>query len=481
MDRALLFADEAKIDKKLAVRIVNKLYEKGFDAAYFESVLWKLECMIRDGKLADLLNEASDEEIDSAIVRVTIEDGFFSEVGNYTSVTKVWAFADFEPEAGKVYAAKDTVEMQIMRTGKWSHPLYGEVVVSETTIDQMIQNFNTRARGIDICVDENHEPDHKALAWYRELKKVGKDSLFAVLELTAKGAELLNEGAYRYFSPEFITKKVDEESGETIFNLLTGGAFTNRPFFKDMQPLMASEGAPAQDGNDKRLSILFLSDSKPMNQKFHESVGILLSKKDKITDAEMAACEAAFAENKTPSDSDKAMFEAVTAKFKEPEKKPEAATVPAWAQKYSEADIQGFIDKANKGAEAEMRLSEIELTGAVNGLVFSETNKAGRFKSDETDEVRKFMESLNKDQRVAFAELVKKIPTVAFGEIGEGGGDAGLTAAEQVDTAAKKLVKDSAGKMKYTEAVVEVKKNDPALAKRYKEESLKGGADGGDE
>jgi hypothetical protein len=44
-----------------------------------------------------------------------------------------------------------------------------------------------------LAVDENHEQNHKALWWFQELYQKGKTSLFAKIELTKKGAELLTE------------------------------------------------------------------------------------------------------------------------------------------------------------------------------------------------------------------------------------------------------------------------------------------------
>lgn len=102
--------------------------------------------------------------------------------------------------------------------------------------------------------------------------------MFATLELTKKGAELLNEGAYKYFSPEIVFQKKDEETGKVQKNLLIGGAFTNRPFFKAMQPLLASEDSQieASNGHQKTHStgtvsqsdsyILAFNDSKIMNK-----------------------------------------------------------------------------------------------------------------------------------------------------------------------------------------------------------------------
>lgn len=60
-------------------------------------------------------------------------------------------------------------------------------------MNDVLQNFESRERGIDLVVDENHEPDHKALGVFQQLYMEGKDALFAVIKLTKKGADLLTE------------------------------------------------------------------------------------------------------------------------------------------------------------------------------------------------------------------------------------------------------------------------------------------------
>lgn len=180
-----------------------------------------------------------------------------------TSPESAWFFSAFEFGEGD-FKEGQKVKIQIMRTGEWNHQLYGKVKVTQKVLKDVVSNFNSNQRGIDLAVDENHEPNHKALAWFRDLHMKGKDALFATLELTKKGAELLTDGAYKYFSPEIVFRKTDEESGKTIKNLLIGGAFTNRPFFKSMQPLMASEAAThhqSDSGNLNNSTILFFNTS----------------------------------------------------------------------------------------------------------------------------------------------------------------------------------------------------------------------------
>ena len=75
------------------------------------------------------------------------------------------------------------VEVQIMRIGKRNHPSYGEIEVTADTLVDVKKNFEENKRGIELAVDENHEDNHKALGWYRELFIVA-DGLYAKIELT---------------------------------------------------------------------------------------------------------------------------------------------------------------------------------------------------------------------------------------------------------------------------------------------------------
>lgn len=190
----------------------------------------------------------------------------------------------------------------------------------------MKANFDANVRQIELAVDENHEPNHKALARYRELTLQEKnETLFASLELTKKGAELLNEGAYKYFSPEIVFKKQDEETGKIITNLLIGGAFTNRPFFKAMKPLLASEDCSADVANHHQTSdkfqsfsnILVFNDSKPM--KLILELLAKFSEQEKLSASDKVELENCFSslneEDRTPELT--SAFNETIAKFSE--------------------------------------------------------------------------------------------------------------------------------------------------------------------
>lgn len=249
-----VFAAESTISEKLAKRILDRLYDKELDAMDLASVVWKLKDWFVKNEFSKILEKSPDSVIDNVIDEMVAERERWKTRIDSPSVgfsePHAWFFTALEDDlkGGKEFKEGDTVEIQILRRGEWKHPVYGDVKVDTKVMNDVVKHFKENKRGIDLAVDENHDPDHKALAWFTDVYKKGKDAVFASLKLTKRGAQLLSEGAYKYFSPEFALQYTDAESGENYSNLLLGGAFTNRPFFKGMQALLASEdGAEASD------------------------------------------------------------------------------------------------------------------------------------------------------------------------------------------------------------------------------------------
>lgn len=59
--------------------------------------------------------------------------------------------------------------IQILRIGQWNHPIYGQFSISPADLEQFVFNFKANVRGVDLCVDENHEGEHKAIGWFRDV------------------------------------------------------------------------------------------------------------------------------------------------------------------------------------------------------------------------------------------------------------------------------------------------------------------------
>lgn len=490
------FAENAKISQALAKRILAKLYEKELDAKSLERVLWRLESMLRSKELPKLMEALKEDQIAAVIDEMIAQDtqNQTAELARCSEKNvRYWGFSEVaEFGESKEYAAGDTVEIQIMRSGNWKHPMYGEIKVDATTLKEVKKNFDNNERGIELAVDENHEENHKALGWYKALTLKGKDALFATIELTKKGAELLTEGAYKYFSPEIVFKKLDEETRKLQTNLLIGGAFTNRPFFKAMQPLLASEegngegaanGEQFDESQGASSSYLLPFNYSTMNKflklvaAFCELTSITADQKAQLETAfnEIPADErsdevtAAYTElvgkfsdettttATTTTDSDKAGEaakdgEGAETTTTETAKTDEAAagtadttasTVSASEQGEETISVKASEFRAMQSSLAKMvrESRKNELTAKVEAFKFSEGNKMGVVLPKNKNEVVDFALSLSEAQAEKFLTIIANLQSAAskFSETGADGGEAAEFSEEQINFFTEKL------------------------------------------
>lgn len=467
MKYAQIFAEQAKIPLEVATKLLGFLYEYGYTVEQIDRITWRLKDKVINDNLAALLKNLGEVEMRAIILEMKAEDdrrererlerdalscvpSEYSEKGGRV----VRFFSEFAEEK-KAYKAGDKVKIQIMREGKWQHPSYGEVVVSQETLAEVKKNFDENKRGIELAVDENHEPNHKALGWYKELEIAAKSALYATIELTKKGAELMTEGAYRYFSPEIIFSSKDEETGEPVHNLLIGGAFTNRPFFKSMQPLMASEigTAAAVSTPENGLGTLSFSALSLSSSSMLKFLALMaqFTEFTKLTAAQKSQLDSAFAEvsDADKTDEMKAQYAEMAAKYSEETVTPPAAPAAAPADAPAGQEGAGAVS-ASEGATVTMQLSEVEalrksaadasrlfaeakkrdIDAKVSALVFSEGNKIGTVMPAHKNEVVEFASSLSDQQVAKFFSIIGKLQTLVAGEVGHSGNSA-LSASER--------------------------------------------------
>lgn len=420
-----------------------------------------------------MIDKLNDQQINSLIDEIIIDDERMSQDWPIECGENLWLwlFSEFW-EPGKKYAAGDMVEIQIMRVWKWNHQAYWKIEITSKTLSEVKENFDNNERQIDLAVDENHEPNHKALARYRELYlKDNKNSLFAKLELTQKGADLLNEWAYKYFSPEIVFKKQDEESWKIVSNLLIGGAFTNRPFFKAMKPLLASEESGEVANNHQRKAvgsysdILIFNNSNPM--KTILELLAQFSELAKINSDQKNTLEAAF---NTLDDSDKTeelknAFNEVIAKFSDEadgegaggegegngawtegdnndgkngegekswqgEGEGEGDQSNTWTVKANEdgtitikaSEFEALKSKAAETAKLIREARKTNATKTVASMSFNESNKLWIVVPKQADKIVEFALWLSEQQEKKFFEIIQNLQTVAASEIWHSGG-----------------------------------------------------------
>lgn len=482
------FSEKCWLSLKTATKIIEKLYAKGLDYTQLSSVKRRLETYIVQNKMEEIVDDMDESTIDAII-----NDVFVAEWMNTNNTGtlccsndrgKVWQFYEFAEKA-KEYKAGDTVDIQIMRKWTWEHSIYGTIDVNSQIIDMVKAWFDDNKRWVDIAVDEDHDTNHKALGWFRKLYKKGKDALYATIELTVAGADMLSKWYYKYFSPEIVFNYTDEETGEYIPVILTGWAFTNRPFFKAMQPIMASEWDldMHDNGDSNPSSYIFISTNTHMFE-FAEMIA-KLSQKERITKDEKVALEAKFSEVANDVNKDRKLvtrYNMVLAKFNEDdgegldeenaadtveEPVADAGEEPKAAE--GEGDEEGKADEAAPAeweepkaddagtpetpAEGEpktveaneamvtVKASEFKnlqtmvsklarenrinaTTAKVTGMLFSETNKQSVVLPANLQSIVNFAVSLSEQQEVKFLEIIwglKAGDARLFGEIGDTG------------------------------------------------------------
>jgi hypothetical protein len=132
--------------------------------------------------------------------------------------------------------------IQAFNEGTYDHPVYGEMKFDEEKLKGFADSVNKRVRGIDPDIDYDHKMfTGEAAGWVREAKFSKGDGLAIRVEWTPKARNAIANKEYRYFSPEFMDEWLNPKTGKTIENVLAGGALTNRPFLKDLQPVNLSE------------------------------------------------------------------------------------------------------------------------------------------------------------------------------------------------------------------------------------------------
>lgn len=154
----------------------------------------------------------------------------------------------------KIQLSEDSnnVEMgriQILREGEFEHSWYGTMKFDGDVFGNMIKNFQSNVRGIEIAVNYSHNSGGEAAGWIKDLQYVD-GGLFADVEWTEDAKEKIKANKFKYISAEFDTEYKDAESGQKYGATLLGAALTNIPFVKNMNKVLSEiEGMPpeAQD------------------------------------------------------------------------------------------------------------------------------------------------------------------------------------------------------------------------------------------
>jgi len=128
--------------------------------------------------------------------------------------------------------------------GTYKHPKYGDIKITKERNARFVNNFNGKVYQEKVPVDAEHETKLSgALGWITSLRQNEDGSVDAQVDWEERGKSAIEDGRFKYFSPEWYDTWKDPIGGKSHSDVLIGGALTTRPFFKEraLKPLVASE------------------------------------------------------------------------------------------------------------------------------------------------------------------------------------------------------------------------------------------------
>jgi hypothetical protein len=140
---------------------------------------------------------------------------------------------------------------QVLRTGDFYDPRYGDFTITRRDLATMLSNFKSGKYpqgATKIPADYNHGTSHansvdegKAAGWIADLElRADGDELWAHVEWTETAAALIDSKEYQFTSATFSFEYTNSNGGDDLGPTLLAFAITNRPVVHGMQPLALS-------------------------------------------------------------------------------------------------------------------------------------------------------------------------------------------------------------------------------------------------
>lgn len=132
----------------------------------------------------------------------------------------------------------------VLTEGEWQHPAYGKMKFTRQRLQRFVDNFHANAYGTDIPLDVNHMWSAEgAPGWLTDMRVAeveGKAHLQVRAELNDLGDKLITNDRVRYISASFCDEWTSPE-GNKVRDLMVGVALTERPYFKHLGKIVATE------------------------------------------------------------------------------------------------------------------------------------------------------------------------------------------------------------------------------------------------
>lgn len=143
---------------------------------------------------------------------------------------------------GEAIQAGDTTPLMVFPCGQFHSAKYPNLALTEDLANEIIANFTANVLGREPVVDSSgrHDVSSPAAGWVKrcylasyEEGDVNGLALWADVQWTSLGAQLLTDSLYKYSSVE-IGPVVLNDSGDTVDNVLRSLTLTNTPVLSMM-------------------------------------------------------------------------------------------------------------------------------------------------------------------------------------------------------------------------------------------------------
>lgn len=372
-------------------------------------------------------------------------------------------------------AANVPEEIEILRpTTLKGLPNHPDITVTEADLDEYVAN-NKRGVRKGVYVDVEHGTDPKygkrSFGWADSLfVKAGEDgikSLWAKIDWTRSGTELVADKAFKFISPAFFPRGYVDPEGKfrgKINNVLKAITLTNAPLFKDLKPITASDNMlsftqrllePIVYASEEE-SLMKLEDVRGLkpSELTDEHKTFLKDHKDELTDEER-----------------KTHFPEAKKEEKKEEVKKEEVKKEVQANDgvlISASELAALKSAAAEGVLANEKLRRTEATSFLNTHV-----KRGAIKADQVESAVGLILASEDgaDGLKSFIEALPDNKLVTAGEIGSNEkGSTGLAAVSLEEKAQEIMANDKSGKLNFADALKVAARQTPNLVTDYENE-----------
>jgi hypothetical protein len=196
----------------------------------------------------------------------------------------------------------DTIHL--IPIGAWEHDLYGPIIINASDIREYIQNFNAGIRkGVFITAGHEGFQELPAVGWIVELEQ--RDTgLWGKVNGTKRVKNYFLTKHSNTSHRNCVGINEDPQTHQFYRNVMTGGALTKSPYFKELEQIVFSEKAIKNFSNNNKDTTMDLKTllDKDMTTLSDEEKAFIKANADQLTEEQKASHASIIEEPETPEE-----------------------------------------------------------------------------------------------------------------------------------------------------------------------------------